>query len=136
MMYQIHLAYQREFRVELIEACRNKGVPSALLEELTVRVFGMEVCGSAAELSSLHQSVLTGGSVAEGIEQRICSYVESRGVRFRARLIKAYDTFWAKQPGSKSLLDDIEHSFKDPIIRRRMNTLLVGASVDPRLSRK
>lgn len=136
MMYQVYLAHQREYRQDLIEACRSRGVPNPMLEELTVRVFGMEVCGSAREISGLHQAVRTGNPPAEGIEQRICSYVESRGVRFRARLIRAYDAYWARQPGSKSLLDDIENSFRDSIIRRKMNTLLLGAAVDPRTNRK
>jgi hypothetical protein len=132
MCYQIALAYQREHRHDLIDVCRSAGLSQAQLEELTSRIFGAEVCGTARELYMLLKGNKEGNTPEELSEQRICSYVESRGVRYRARLVKAYNSFWAHHPGFDSLLDDIGRHIKDLGIRKKMHTLLLGVATEPR----
>lgn len=132
MCYQIALAYQREHRHDLIDVCRSAGLSQGQLEELTGRIFGAEVCGTARELYMLLKGNKEGNTPEELSEQRICSYIESRGMRYRARLVKAYNSFWAHYPGFDSLLDDIGRHIKDLGIRKKMHTLLLGVVAEPR----
>jgi hypothetical protein len=132
MVYQVGLAYYREYREDLIDACRAKGLDEHQLEDLTTRVFGMEVCASAKELFNLIKTAKEGGDLQEHAEQRICSYLESRGLRYRARFVRAYNSFWACYPGYDSLLDDIAQFFRDLGVRKKMHTLLLGVGGEAR----
>jgi hypothetical protein len=132
MVYQVALAYYREYREDLIDACRAKGLDEHQLEDLTARVFGMEVCASAKELFTLIKTAKEGGESQEHAEQRICSYLESRGLRYRARFVRAYNSFWAYYPGYESLLDDIAQFFRDLGVRKKMHTLLLGVGGEAR----
>lgn len=132
MVYQVGLAYYREYREDLIDACRAKGLDEHQLEDLTARVFGMEVCASAKELFSIIKSAKEGGEPQDHAEQRMCSYLESRGLRYRARFVRAYNSFWAHYPGYDSLLDDIAQFFRDLGVRKKMHTLLLGVGGEAR----
>jgi hypothetical protein len=136
MVYQVGLAYHREYRQDLIDACRARGVLEHQLEELTGRVFGMEVCASAKELYGLLQTAKEGAPPPEHAEQRICSYLESRGLRYRTRFVRAYNSFWAHFPGFDSLLDDIDRFIRDIGARKKMHALLLGVGSEPRSSAK
>lgn len=128
MLYQVTLAYHREYRVDLVDSCRAGGALEHQLEELTTRVFGMEVCGSAKELFNLLKGAKEGSAPPEHTEQRICSYLESRGLRYRARFVRAYNSFWAHYPGFNSLLGDIDTCIRDTGIRKKMHALLLGVA--------
>jgi hypothetical protein len=132
MVYQVGLAYYREYREDLIDACRAKGLDEHQLEDLTARVFGMEVCASAKELFSIIKTAKEGGEAQEHAEQRICSYLESRGLRYRARFVRAYNSFWAWHPGYDSMLDDIAKFFRDLGVRKKMHALLLGVGGEAR----
>jgi hypothetical protein len=126
MAYQILLAYQRDYGSDLMDVCRSKGLDSYQLEELTGRVFGMEATSLARELFALLKANKEGAFAQVPTEQRICSYVESRGNRYRARLVRAYNAYWAHQPGFESLLDDIASSFHDMASKKKLHALLLG----------
>ena len=132
MVFQIALAYQREYRADLVSACRSKGVPEPMLEELTSRVFGLEVCASARDLFNLIKTYKDGVTPPEYAEQKICSYLESRGARHRDRLVRAYNAFWAHTPGYASVIDDITRFFKDTTVKRKMHAMLLGVGGDNR----
>jgi hypothetical protein len=132
MVYQVGLAYYREYRVDLIDACREKGLDEHQLEDLTARVFGMEVCASAKELFTLIKTAKEGGEPQDHAEQRMCSYLESRGLRYRARFVRAYNSFWACYPGYESLLDDIAQFFRDLGVKKKIHTLLLGVGGEGR----
>lgn len=132
MVFQIALAYQRECRADLVTACRAKGVPDVMLEELTSRVFGLEVCASARDLFNLIKTYKDGATPGEYAEQKICSYLESRGARHRDRLVRAYNSFWAHTPGYASVIDDITRFFKDTAVKRKMHAMLLGVGGDNR----
>jgi hypothetical protein len=100
------------------------------LEELTGRVYGLEICASARELFNLIKMNKEGTPLPEFAEQRICSYLESRGARHRERLVHAYNSFWALTPGYSSLIDDVSKFFKDTTIKRKMVAMLIGAAGD------
>jgi hypothetical protein len=130
MVYQIGLAYQRQFRQDIIDACRAAAVPDHQLEALTQSIYGMEVCASARELFNLLKANKEGALPPEHAEQRICSYIESRGARYRARFIRAYNSYWAHQPGFESLLDDVSKFMHDSGIRKKLHTLLLGVGAE------
>lgn len=130
MTFQIALAFRREYRIDFILGCRKKGVGENLLEELTGRVYGLEICASARELFNLIKMNKEGTPLPEFAEQRICSYLESRGARHRERLVHAYNSFWALTPGYSSLIDDVSKFFKDTTIKRKMVAMLIGAAGD------
>jgi hypothetical protein len=132
MVYQVSLAYYREYREDIIDRCRARGLDEHQLEALTARVFGMEVCASAKELFSIIKSSKDGEAPREHDEQRLCSYLESRGLRYRARFMKAYTSFWAHVPGFDNVLDDIAQFFRDLGVRRKMHTLLLGVGAEAR----
>jgi len=132
MVYQIALAYQRDYRADLVSACRAKGAPESMLEELTSRVFGLEVCASARDLFNLIKTYKDGVMPPEFAEQKICAYLESRGARHRERLMRAYNAFWAHTPGYTSVIDDINRFFKDTTVKRKMHIMLLGVGSDSR----
>jgi hypothetical protein len=126
MVFQVALAYHREYRADLIDSCRRRGVPASMLEELTGRVFGIEVCASARDLFALLKMNKEGLIPPDYSEQRVCSYLESRGVRHRDRLVRAYNSYWAHIPGYSNLIDDITKFFRDTTIKKKMLSLLLG----------
>jgi hypothetical protein len=130
MSYQILLAYQRDCGVDLMDACRAKGVDSYQLEELTGRVFGMEATSIARELYTVIKANKEGAPAQEAAELRLCSYVESRGARYRARLMRAYRAYWAHIPGYESLLDDVANSFRDSTAKKKLHALLLGVGAE------
>lgn len=130
MFFQVALAYHREYRADLIDSCRRAGVSHSSLEELTSRVFGIEVCASARDLFTLLKMNKEGAVAPDYSEQRICSYLESRGARHRDRLVRAYNSFWAHTPGYNSLIDDITKFFKDTMVKKKMLSLLLGVGGD------
>jgi hypothetical protein len=132
MVFQIALAYQRDYRADVVNACRSRGVPESMLEELTSRVFGLEVCASARDLFNLIKTYKDGVVPPEYAEQKICAYLESRGARHRDRLVRAYNAFWAHTPGYASVIDDINRFFKDTTVKRKMHAMLLGVGGDNR----
>ena len=113
-----------------MDACRTRGLDSYQLEELTGRVFGMEATSLAREIFAILKANKEGAPAQEPTEQRICSYVESRGNRYRARLVRAYNSYWAHLPGFESLLDDVAHFFRDLPSRKKLHTLLLGVGAE------
>lgn len=130
MVFQVALAYQRMYRAELIASCRKRGVGQQQIEDLTSRVFGMEVCASARDIFSILKMHKEGLVPPDFSEQRVCSYLESRGARHRDRLMRAYNSFWAHTPGYESLIDDITKFFKDTVSKKKMVAMLLGAGGD------
>jgi hypothetical protein len=130
MSYQILLAYQRDYGADLIDICRAKGLDTYQLEELTGRVFGMEATSIARDLFSLLRANKEGATPQVPTESRICSYVESRGNRYRTRLVRAYNAYWAHKPGFESLLDDVASSFHDMAAKKKLHSLLLGVGAD------
>jgi hypothetical protein len=130
MSYQVLLAYHRDYGVDLMDECRSKGVEAHQLEELTGRVFGMEATSIARELYTVIKANKDGAPAQEPTEQRLCSYVESRGARYRARLMRAYNAYWAHHPGFESLLDDVANFFRDSTAKKKLHALLLGAGAD------
>lgn len=130
MAYQVLLAFQRDYGEDLMDACRARGLDSYQLEELTGRVFGMEATSLAREIFSVLKANKEGEPSQEPTEQRICSYVESRGNRYRARLVRAYNSYWAHQPGFESLLDDVANFFRDLGSKKKLHTLLLGVGAE------
>lgn len=131
MVYQVAMAYQRLYKVDFIGACREAKAPVHMLEELTTRVYGLEVCASAREIYQLIKIYKEGGFPPEYAEQRICSYLESRGARHRDRLVRAYQIFWGQNPGYGNLLEDISKFFTDSNIKKKVVSLLLQRTSDP-----
>jgi hypothetical protein len=128
MVYQIALAYQRDHGVELISALRDRGVPMEMLEELTSRVFGHEVCVSARELHNLIRNVKEGRANPDFAEEKLCTHLETRGHRHRDRVLRAYNSHWAHNHGYASLIDDVTKFFKSTNAKKRMLSILIGVS--------
>lgn len=132
MIYQIGLSYRRQFGESMVIACRARGVDSAALEELTGRLYGLEISSSARELFTLIRCAKEGIAPPEGAEARICSYLESRGPKYRERVIAAYQSHWAHQAGFGGLLDDMTKFFKDSASKRKLLAMLLSTSSDRR----
>lgn len=130
MAYQILLSYQSDYGSDLMDVCRSKGLDTYQLEELTGRVFGMEATALARELFTLLKANKEGAFAQVPTEQRICSYVESRGSRYRARLVRAYNAYWAHHPGFESLLDDVATSFHDMASKKKLHALLLAVGAE------
>lgn len=126
MVYQVGLAYRRLSGESLVMACRAKGVDAEALEEITGRIYGLEVCSSARELFALIKSTKEGIVNPDISESRICSHMESRGPKYRERLLAAYQAFWSHTPGYSSLLDDMTKYFKDTPVKRKLLALFLG----------
>jgi hypothetical protein len=132
MIYQIGLSYRRQFGESIVIACRARGVDSAALEELTGRLYGLEISSSARELFTLIRCAKEGTAPPEGAEARICGYLESRGPKYRERVIAAYQSHWAHQNGFGGLLDDMTKYFKDSASKRKLLAMLLSSSTDRR----
>jgi hypothetical protein len=130
MAYQILLSYHRDYGQDLIDRCRTRGLDSFQLEELTCRLFGMEATSLARELFGLIKANKAGEPHNLATEQRIFSFVESRGSRYRFRLVRAYNSFWAYHPGFESLLDDVANYIVDLGIRKKLHALLLAVGAE------
>jgi hypothetical protein len=127
MVYQIGLAYRRLTGESLIAACRSAGVPSEQLMDITNRIYGPEVCTTARELFNLIKCTKEATPIAEGTEARLSSHLESRGPKYKERLLAAYQSYWAHTPGFSSLLDDMTKLFKDSPSKRKLLALFLGS---------
>ncbi len=132
MNYQILLAYHRQYDEDLMKVAWDKHLPPETLSSLTKRLFGEEVCGTAEELFAVLKASKEGTPHGISAEKRICSQVESRGIRFRGLLVRAYNSYWAHQPGCSNLLDDVATYIEDAGIKRKLHALLIGVGVDAR----
>lgn len=132
MMFQVGLAFQRDYGNDMVEMCRKAGVPHQMLEELTTRLFGHEVCSSARDIYNIMKLNKEGQVSPDYSEERMCSYLESRGVRHRDRLLRAYNAHWAHIPGFGHLVDDIAKFFKDTNIKKKMLAMLIGLGSERR----
>ena len=132
MMFQVGLSFQRDYGVGMVDMCRKAGVSAANLEELTSRLFGLEVCSSARDIFTIIKLNKEGQTSPDYSEERTCSYLESRGVRHRDRLLRAYNAFWAHMPGYGHLVDDVSKFFKDTTVKKKMLAMLVGLGSERR----
>ncbi len=130
MVYQIGLSYRRQFGESLVVSCRKKGVVSDALEEISGRIYGPEVSSSARELFNLIKCAKEGIEPPDGAESRICGYLESRGPKYRERLIAAYQSHWAHHPGFGGLLDDLTKHFNDSASKRKILAMFLSTSSD------
>jgi hypothetical protein len=130
MVYQISLAFQRQHGSDLLTALRERSVSEILREEVTNRVFGHEVCVSARDLFTILKNNKESTAGPDHAEERLCSYLETRGARHRDRLLRAYNAHWAHMPGFGSLLDDVSKFFRNPIVKKKMLTLLLGLAAE------
>lgn len=128
MTFQIGLSFQRDYGHDLVDMCRKAGVPASMLEDLTARIFGHEVCSSARDLHAIIKLNKEGQSSPDYSEERVCSYLESRGVRHRERLLRAYNSFWSHMPGFSHLVDDVSKHFKDTAVKKKMLVMLMSLS--------
>lgn len=134
MIYQIGLSYRRQFGESLVVSCRTRGVDSAALEALTGRLYGLEISASARELFTLIKCARDGVSPPEGAEARVCAYLESRGPKYRERVIAAYQSHWAHQSGFGGLLDDMTKYFKDSSSKRKLLAMFLSTSSDRKIA--
>jgi hypothetical protein len=132
MIYQVGLAYKRITGEHLVTACRTAGVSNELLHDITSRIYGPEVCTTARELFNLIKSVKEGAPPSEGSDARLLSHLESRGPKYKERLLAAYQAHWALTPGFSSLLDDMTKLFKDSPSKRKLLALLLGSGSERR----
>jgi hypothetical protein len=130
MIYQIGLSYRRQFGESLVISSRKRGVPNDALEDISSRLYGPEVSSSARELFTLIKCAKEGVEPPEGAEARICSYLESRGPKYRERLMAAYQSHWAHQAGFGGLLDDLTKHFNDSSSKRRLLAMFLSTSSD------
>jgi hypothetical protein len=130
MIYQIGLSYRRQFGESLVVSCRTRGVDSVSLEALTGKLYGLEIASSARELFTLLKCAKEGVSPPEGAEARVCGYLESRGPKYRERVIAAYQSYWAHQSGFGGLLDDMTKYFKDSASKRKLLAMFLSTSSD------
>jgi hypothetical protein len=130
MIYQVGLSYRRQFGESLVVSCRKRGVPNESLEDIAGRLYGPEVSSSARELFNLIKSAKEGVEAPDGAEARICSYLESRGPKYRERLMAAYQSHWAHYAGFGGLLDDLTKHFNDSPSKRRLLAMFLSTSSD------
>ena len=130
MIYQIGLSYRRQFGESLVVSSRKRGVPNETLEDIAGRLYGPEVSSSARELYTLIKCAKEGVEPPEGAEARICSYLESRGPKYRERLMAAYQSHWAHQAGFGGLLDDLTKHFNDSSSKRKLLAMFLSTSSD------
>jgi hypothetical protein len=130
MIYQVGLSYRRQFGESLVVSCRKRGVPNEALEDISGRLYGPEVSSSARELFTLIKCAKEGVAPPEGAEARICSYLESRGPKYRERLMAAYQSHWAYQAGFGGLLDDLTKHFNDSASKRKLLAMFLSTSSD------
>jgi hypothetical protein len=130
MIYQVGLSFRRQYGESLVVACRKRGVANEELEVIAGRVYGLEISASARELFTLIKCAKEGAQPPEGSEARICSYLESRGPKYRERLMSAYQSYWAHHPGFGGLLDDLTKYFKDSASKRKLLAMFLSTSSD------
>lgn len=130
MIYQIGLSYRRHSGESLVVACRKRGVVNDDLEVIAGQVYGLEISASARELFTLVKCAKEGTVPPEGAEARICTYLESRGPKYRERLMSAYQSYWAHNPGFGGLLDDLTKYFKDSASKRKLLAMFLSTSSD------
>jgi hypothetical protein len=126
MMYQVGLAYERLYQADMFDAFAAGGVPLEMLEALAASVFGSEVCGTAQELHTLIMLGKKGEPAPDNAEEQLASFLESRGVRHRDRVARAYAAFWARQPGAGELSDGVTAYVKESNAKRKILALLAG----------
>jgi hypothetical protein len=126
MVYQISLAYSRIYSVDLLQALRDRDVPEEQRELVTGRIFGQEVANSARDLFEILKQNKLGNKGTEHAEERLCSYLETRGARHRDRLLRAYNSHWSQIPSYEAILEDVSKYFVSPTVKKRMMTLLLG----------
>jgi hypothetical protein len=97
-----------------------------MLEALAASVFGSEVCGTAQELHTLIMLGKKGEPAPDNAEEQLASFLESRGVRHRDRVARAYAAFWARQPGAGELSDGVTAYVKESNAKRKILALLAG----------
>jgi len=134
MIYQIGLSYRRQFGESLVVSSRKQGVANEALEDISSRLYGPEVSSSARELFTLIKCAKEGVEPPDGAEARICSYLESRGPKYRERLMAAYQSHWAHQPGFGGLLDDLTKHFNDSTSKRKLLAMFLSTSSDRKAS--
>jgi hypothetical protein len=130
MMYQIGLAYERLYGMDLFDACEKRSVPLSYIEQIASFIFGADVCANATDLYRLIKVGRDGGQLPEGAEERVFSVLESRGVRHRERIVRAYAAFWARQPGCQALIDDLAAFVRESSFKRKI--LAIVSSVGQR----
>jgi hypothetical protein len=130
MIYQIGLSYRRQFGESIVVTCRKRGAASEVLEVIVGQVYGLEISASARELFTLIKCAKEGTQPPEGSEAKICSYLESRGPKYRERLMSAYQSYWAHYPGFGGLLDDLTKYFKDSASKRKLLAMFLSTSSD------
>ena len=130
MVYQIGLSYRRQYGESLVVACRKRSVANQELEAIAGQVYGLEISASARELFTLIKCAKEGTPPPEGSEARVCSYLESRGPKYRERLMSAYQSHWAHHPGFGGLLDDLTKYFKDSASKRKLLAMFLSTSSD------
>jgi hypothetical protein len=130
MIYQIGLSYRRQFGESLVISCRKKGVANHALEDISGRLYGPEVSSTARELFNLIKCAKEGVEPPQGADARICSYLESRGPKYRERLMAAYQSHWAHQAGFGGLLDDLTKHFNDSASKRKLLAMFLSTSSD------
>ena len=135
MNYQILLAYHRQYDEDLMKVAWSKNLDPNILLRLTQRLFGSEVCSTAEDIFVMLQRAKEGTPLGVESERRLCSQVASKGIRFRGLLVRAYNAYWAHQPGYSSLLDDVAKFIEDSQVKRTLHTLLIGVGVDIRATR-
>ena len=126
MVYQIAYAYQRLFGEELLFALRKSGASDVVIEQVTERIFGVEVTNSAREVFEILTLNKEGRRETEHSEERLCSYLESRGSRHRDRLLRAYNSCWAHIPGYEETFEDIAKYFVNSGVKKKILAILLG----------
>lgn len=126
MMYQISLAYERLYGIDLFDVCQKRGVPLGHIEQIAGFVFGGDVCASAQDLHRLIKMGQEGRPLADGAEEQVASFLESRGARHRERIVRAYAAFWARQPGSQGLVYDLSTFLRESSYKRKILAIVSG----------
>jgi hypothetical protein len=126
MMYQVGLAYERLYALDMFDAFVAGGVSLETLEMLSGYVFGSEVCSTAQELHQLIVWGQRGEPVPEGTEARLATFLESRGVRHRQRIARAYAAYWARLPDSRDLLSGISAYVRETTAKHKIVALFAA----------
>jgi hypothetical protein len=132
MSCQIGLAYKRLTGELLVNTCRQRGVPALMLGDLTSRLYGVEICGSARDLFEVIKASREATSPPEGVEARVCGLLESRGQKYRERVLAAYQSMWAHTPGFSGLLDDLTRFVNETPVKRRLLAMFLGRGAERR----
>jgi hypothetical protein len=134
MMYQVGLAYERLYYRDMFDAFAAAGVSLDIVETLVGYVFGAEVCHTAQELHQLVVLGQRGEPAIDGTEEKLASFLESRGARSRERIIRAHAAFWARLPGASDLVAGITAFVKETPAKHKILALLAGLELYPSTS--